>query len=203
MGHYGRSQTPEELWGLVDSDQQKKTRRDAIEEGELIEITHMGKDAGIVYPLAVSARAAQCLVPFPNIPQETVTENLWDTLHAFREKAKRTVETEFEFSVSLYQNGLVPTITLKAAVSPGDDGEPVITIMAPEESWEDVGGEASALGTARRDVMLTVEDVASLLKFSPRRIRDFIRDDRIPAVKCGGSWRIRQSDLERIIADGF
>lgn len=203
MEYDARSQRPQEIWGLVDPDRRQRTRREAIEEGELIEITRMGKDVGIAYPLAVSARAAECLVPFPNIPQETVTENLWDTLHAFREKAEATVETVFAFSVSLYQNGLVPTVTLKAAVSPGDDGEPVITIMTPEENWEAMGGEMPGAGPAVRDAMLTVEDVAGLLKFSPRRIRDFIREDRIPAVKCGGSWRIRQSDLERILVDGF
>jgi len=116
--------TPAEIWGLADPDQQRKARQDAIDDGDLIEITRMGRDAGITYPIAVSARAAERMVPFPNIPQETVTENLWDTLHAFRAKAFATTKEEFEFQVSLYQNGLVPNLTFKAAVSPGDDGEP-------------------------------------------------------------------------------
>jgi excisionase family DNA binding protein len=195
--------TPEEIWGLVDPEQTRKMRRDAIEDGELIEITRMGKDIGIRYPLAVSARAAERLVPFPNIPQDTVTENLWDTLHAFREKALATSAPEFLFSVSLYQNGLVPTLTFKATVSAGDEGEPVITIMTPEEDWEGVGGGVPSSDSPAGPALFTVEDVARLLKFSPCRIRAFIRDEKIPAVKCGGSWRIRRSDIERIITDGF
>ncbi|RXE56185.1 DNA-binding protein [Methanoculleus taiwanensis] len=195
--------TSEEIWGLVDPDRTKKMRRDAIEDGELIEITRMGKDIGIRYPLAVSARAAERLVPFPNIPQDTVTENLWDTLHAFREKALSTAAPELLFSVSLYQNGLVPTLTFKATVSAGDEGEPVITIMTPEENWEEIGGSVPPSAIPAGHPLLTVEEVARMLKFSPRRIRTFIRDERIPAVKCGGSWRVRRSDIERIITDGF
>lgn len=192
--------TPAEIWGLADPDQQRKARQDAIDDGDLIEITRMGRDAGITYPIAVSARAAERMVPFPNIPQETVTENLWDTLHAFRAKAFATTKEEFEFQVSLYQNGLVPNLTFKAAVSPGDDGEPVITIMLPDEDWETIGrGCRHSAG----DRMLTVDDVASTLNFTPGRIREFIREERIPAVKCGGSWRIKRSELERIMNEGF
>jgi excisionase family DNA binding protein len=195
-----RLRAPTEIWGLADPEQPMKARQDAIDDGDLIEITRMGRDMGITYPLAVSARAAQSMVPFTNIPQETVTENLWDTLHAFRDKALTTTEEEFEFQVSLYQNGLVPTLTFKAAVSPGDDGEPVITIMLPDEDWETLGcGHCHSTG----DAMLTVEDVASTLNFTPGRIREFIREERIPAVKCGGSWRIKRSELNRIMSEGF
>jgi len=109
-----RSRIPADVWGLVDPECQKKARQDAIDDGDLIEITRMGRDAGIIYPLAISARAAQSMVPFPNMPQEIVTENLWDTLHAFRDKASVATAEEFEFQVSLYQNGLVPTVTFKA-----------------------------------------------------------------------------------------
>ncbi|WP_214019900.1 helix-turn-helix domain-containing protein [Methanoculleus sp.] len=195
-----RLRTPADTWGLADPEQPMKARQDAIDDGDLIEITRMGRDMGITFPLAVSARAAQSMVPFTNIPQETVTENLWDTLHAFRDKARTTTEEEFEFQVSLYQNGLVPTLTFKATVSPGDDGEPVITIMLPDEDWETIGcGHHHSAG----DAMLTVDDVASTLSFTPGRIREFIREERIPAVKCGGSWRIKRSELNRIMNEGF
>ena len=181
-----RLRTPADTWGLADPEQQTKTRQDAIDDGDLIEITRMGRDMGIMFPLAVSARAAESMVPFPNIPQDTVTENLWDTLHAFRDRARTTTEDEFEFQVSLYQNGLVPTLTFKAAVSPGDDGEPVITIMLPDEHWETIGCGQHNAG----DKMLTVDDVASTLNFTPGRIREFIRDERIPGYRhvsaCNG-----------------
>ncbi len=188
-----------EVWGLVDPDQRRKTRRDAIDDGDLIEITRMAREIGIVYPLAVSARAAQCMVPYPNIPQETVTENLWDILHAFRENAMRTTDCEFEFQVSVYLNGLVPTLTFRATISPDDDGKPAITIMMPDEDWETITGGAAAVG----DVMLTVDDVAEALNFPPRRIREFIREHKIHAVNCGGDWRIKRSELERLMNEGF
>ncbi|MDN7012826.1 helix-turn-helix domain-containing protein [Methanoculleus sp. FWC-SCC3] len=195
-----RLRKPEDVWGLADPEQQRKTRQDAIDDGDLIEITRMGRDLGIMYPLAVSARVAESMVPFPNIPQETVTENLWDTLHAFRDKACMTTKAKFEFQVSLYQNGLVPTLTFKAAVSPGDDGEPVITIMLPDENWEAIGYDQHHNAG---DAMLTVDDVASTLNFTPGRIQEFIREERIPAVKCGGSWRVKRSEIDRIMNEGF
>lgn len=194
-----RSRSPADIWGLVDPESQRKARQDAIDDGDLIEITRMGRDAGIIYPLAISARAAQRMVPFPDMPQTVVTENLWDALHAFKDKASVTTSEEFEFQASLYQNGIVPTITFKATVSPDDDGEPVITIMMPDENWESIG----CCRPNACDTMLTIDDVASALNFPPGRIREFIKEERIPAVKCGGYWRIKRSILEKIMNEGF
>jgi len=43
--------------------------------------------------------------------------------------------------------------------------------------------------------LLGVPDVARELGLSPARIRDFIRDKRLPAYKIGDHWIIRRADL--------
>ena len=54
-----------------------------------------------------------------------------------------TTEEEFEFQASIYLNGLVPTPHVQGHCLPGDDGEPVITIMLPDENWETIGERLS------------------------------------------------------------
>jgi excisionase family DNA binding protein len=46
------------------------------------------------------------------------------------------------------------------------------------------------------DTILSVEQVAEILNLHPRTIRTYVREGRLPAVKTGKQWRIRQVDLE-------
>lgn len=43
--------------------------------------------------------------------------------------------------------------------------------------------------------LLGVPDAARLLGVSPGRVRDFIKDRRLPARKIGDQWIIRRADL--------
>jgi len=47
--------------------------------------------------------------------------------------------------------------------------------------------------------VLTVEEVAKLLKLSKITIYRFIKTGEIPAYKIGASWRINRKDLENYI----
>ena len=50
---------------------------------------------------------------------------------------------------------------------------------------------------------LNIQEVATLLRMSERRVYDLVRDDRIPgAAKVGGSWRIKRAVLEEWLAAG-
>jgi excisionase family DNA binding protein len=51
----------------------------------------------------------------------------------------------------------------------------------------------------------TVNEVAEKLKYNPQTIRKFIREGRIYAFKVGknGSYRILETELERLILIGF
>jgi len=43
--------------------------------------------------------------------------------------------------------------------------------------------------------LLGVPDAARELGLSPARVRDFIREGRLPAYKIGDQWIIRRTDL--------
>lgn len=51
--------------------------------------------------------------------------------------------------------------------------------------------------------MHTVEDVAMKLRTTKWTITRWLRQGRMPGVKLAGEWRVRGSDLERIMAEGL
>jgi excisionase family DNA binding protein len=48
--------------------------------------------------------------------------------------------------------------------------------------------------------LLTVPEVAALLRLSPRSIRRLIADGRLPVVRLGRAIRIRPQDVEALVA---
>jgi excisionase family DNA binding protein len=48
--------------------------------------------------------------------------------------------------------------------------------------------------------LLTVPEVAALLRLSPRSIRRLIDDGRLPIVRLGRAIRIRPQDVEALVA---
>lgn len=54
---------------------------------------------------------------------------------------------------------------------------------------------------AMDDELLTVEEVARLLKMHPDYVRKLLRDGKIPGEKVtgpGGRWRVRRSNVEKL-----
>jgi len=52
-----------------------------------------------------------------------------------------------------------------------------------------------------RDLFL-VDAVAARLSWHPESLRRAIRSGRVHAVKLGKTWRIAQSEIDRVIAEG-
>jgi excisionase family DNA binding protein len=48
--------------------------------------------------------------------------------------------------------------------------------------------------------LLTVPEVAELLRLSPRSVRRLIADGRLPVVRLGHAIRIRPQDVEALVA---
>lgn len=48
--------------------------------------------------------------------------------------------------------------------------------------------------------MLTVNEVANALRVDTRTVRLLIKQGKLPAVKVGKAWRIRQSDIDTLLA---
>ena len=44
--------------------------------------------------------------------------------------------------------------------------------------------------------LLTVSEVAQLMKVTPQTVLQWIYTKRLKAYKAGGQWRIRQEDLQ-------
>jgi excisionase family DNA binding protein len=48
--------------------------------------------------------------------------------------------------------------------------------------------------------LLTPEQAANQLGIAPRTLREWLRSGKLPGVKLGRLWRIREADLEAFIA---
>ena len=117
------------------------TREQAIEDGELIDISHIAQEAGIKYPVAV-ARSVWFDYITPDETLEKIGQSsegrLWDLIWMFRHEAGKNsgsqVKIQLYFLLQDKRGTPIHTLTtLKAICGPGDQGEPVITIMKPNE----------------------------------------------------------------------
>ena len=125
------------------------TRADAIRDGTLVEIpADLCHEAGIVVPVAVTASVWDLIDPgnLETMPDQSVNGRTWDLLwmltcavRSTRERRRSVVVFQCDFLMcsQAFSRTAIPeqkTATLRAVCGPGDQGEPVITIMLP---WED------------------------------------------------------------------
>lgn len=130
------------------------TRAQAVEDGELVDVSKMAREAGVKFPVAVSRAAwdRYCEVPDGTVGQD-VQGRTWDVLWMFRCAARRLDGSELLYKLHVAmpdrgdwrENEALPErgsglrrdthrlVTLKAHCGPGDDEAPVITIMLPDE----------------------------------------------------------------------
>ena len=142
----------EEVFGEVIS---TYSRAQAIEDGVLVSLNdpsftfrpglNICAEAGIKFPVAMTIAAfaktvSELDTPLP--PCQDISGRLWDVLTMLRLAAKRGGE-EIRFLVTVVNwvraggerinRTRRETVILKALCGPGDNGEPVITIMLPDE----------------------------------------------------------------------
>ena len=53
------------------------------------------------------------------------------------------------------------------------------------------------------DAFLTVAEVAGILKLNQQTVRNWIDQGSLPALRVGRRVRIRRSDFERVLAEGY
>ncbi len=51
------------------------------------------------------------------------------------------------------------------------------------------------------DQVLTIKDVAAILKLAEKTVYSMAQDGELPAFKVRGQWRIRKVDFEKWMAD--
>lgn len=125
------------------------TRHQAIEDGVLIDLMQdetkeLVENAGIKVPVAMTATAfARCVWPIENPEAEAWLKSqcqdlkgrLWDVLWMFRcfARGQGGDTVLFQFIIQDWETKRRRRMILKAIIGRGDQGEPVITIMSPEE----------------------------------------------------------------------
>lgn len=122
------------------------TRAQAIEDGTLVDVTDIAKQAGFPVPVALTRAAWAATVAWDENHPEVQDEvgRLWDVLWMAYLAARRSRDTDrTSFHVLCVPNdrtGLTPfefstptIVNLQMIVGPGDTAEPVLTIMLPHE----------------------------------------------------------------------
>ncbi len=111
------------------------TRAQAIEDGVLIDVSDTAKEAGITFPVALTASVwAEFVVVPEGVDCQDEAGRLWDVMMMTRYAAKRANGPQMLVEVMVANtNGKPRKVTLKALCGPGDNMEPVITIMQLHE----------------------------------------------------------------------
>jgi hypothetical protein len=114
------------------------TRADALRDGVLIDVSAVAREAGIGYPVALTGAAwARCVAGPPGVECQDEAGRLWDVLFLLAGAIRRAGSgPEVRFAVHVRDGDaerMPPLVRLQAVCGPGDLGEPVITVMLPEE----------------------------------------------------------------------
>lgn len=123
------------------------TRAELLQDGALIDVSQMATEAGFKVPVAMTAEAwADCVAWTEDDSRRQMYQDedgrLWDVLwmaHAAIQQARRRQASASSLLYPLYRvpadgRSLQPRLTqLKLVIGPGDHGEPVITILRPDQ----------------------------------------------------------------------
>jgi hypothetical protein len=137
-----------EGWDIIFS----YTRKEAINDGVLVDVSTVAQEAGFRYPVAITAAVWAMINSIPESKSyQDIDGRLWDVLFMAAMAISRNRNRDC--SQILYdlilervetrqvktkdgvrdRDVLVRNLTLKMVCGPGDEGEPVITIMLAHE----------------------------------------------------------------------
>lgn len=119
------------------------TRAEAIEDGVLVDVSETAREAGITYPVAVTRAVWEDCCEWTDADAkvkhggQSVRGRLWDVVSmlgfAIRSGGRGDRLLYRLTRIPRPGHGAKRLVTLKSICGPGDDAEPVITIMLPEE----------------------------------------------------------------------
>jgi len=113
------------------------TRRQAIEDRVLYDVTETAKEAGIRFPVALTSTVyGQCVSVPLGVTGQDEKGRLWDVLWMLRHSVKCLGgdASTLRYEVLVRNDEREPKLVrLKAVCGPNDDGSPCITVMFPDE----------------------------------------------------------------------
>ncbi len=114
------------------------TRAEALEDGTLIDVSEMAKEAGFTFPVAITAALHADIQAIPESHYyQSYTGRLWDVLWMLKMAIGGRIPFEGDdqcmtFSLIMHI-GNIEQYRVKSVCGPGDDAEPVITLMTAGE----------------------------------------------------------------------
>ncbi len=111
------------------------TRAQAIDDGVLIDVSAIAKEAGFKYPVALTSTV---WADYVRVPEDAECQDeqgrLWDILNMLCFAIHKDGSgSEVSFSLYVNNDKKPEPVYLKSICGPGDDAKPVITIMQPHE----------------------------------------------------------------------
>jgi len=126
-------------WEVID----RYTRKQAIEDGVLVDLMQpetapLVREAGFVLPIAMTVGAfAQAVAPIDGElpPGQDLRGRLWDVLMVLKAAIKAMPEGDDRvwFQVRVWNGTRAEEVRLWSLCGPGDDAEPVLTLMLEGE----------------------------------------------------------------------
>jgi hypothetical protein len=111
------------------------TRKQAIEDGVLIDVTKQAKETGFKIPVAITSSLWYGHIVPKDVTGQSIEGRLHDALWMLFLKAKGSEESIIIFDVIFQMTEeKQETVKIKAIIGPGDTPEPVLTILYP---WDD------------------------------------------------------------------
>ena len=111
------------------------TRAQALEDGVLVDISELAKEAGFRFPVAVTSRVYELLNDTAQAGQ-SFEGRAWDLLMVLHFEIKRTKDGDIVYFAPYFnaeQHSEPKPYKLWSKCGPGDNGEPVITVMFTDE----------------------------------------------------------------------
>jgi hypothetical protein len=107
------------------------SRADAIRDGVLIDVSATAREAGILWPVALTLAVWERCVRVPDgVECQSEAGKLWDLLWLLSLAARRCQGTEVRFGVHVRNDNrerVPPLVRLKTLAGIGDRGEPVLS----------------------------------------------------------------------------
>jgi hypothetical protein len=100
----------------------------------LIDVSRAARQAGIVFPVALTRAAWECVVVPAGVLCQDEAGRIWDVVWMLRYAIKRGTEVRFGVHVrSDNRERTTPLVRLEAVCGPDVDGSACITVMLPDE----------------------------------------------------------------------